>query len=96
MSYKEYSIQDKMLIRSLAEFIIETPNEFLRIFRNPDDIVLIFPELTDLLEYMYGTVDIEHWMMIQIINQIEHESTKAIFEIVYDKMRSDWRKNNER
>lgn len=79
----EKTISDKQLIRSLADMMIENPISAIMIFKDMKDVLLIFPELESVVEFI-TSYDYEECNYIErfskSIDKITHIQTKAIFK----------------
>lgn len=75
------SLNEKQLIRSIADFIIENPQRFREIFGSKDKVESIFPELEKVVAFvmMYDDRDYHEKLRLEI-SGITDRQTRGIFE----------------
>lgn len=80
MSNKK-SIDDKQLIRSIADVVLYNPSFARDIFSTASEIVDIFPELNELADFVLFFYKDEQYyeQLTEVIKNIKDPDTKAIF-----------------
>ncbi len=81
MSEKK-SIDDKMLLRAIADMVIQNPSYAREIFNDKDDIINIFPELKIISDFLLQSYEDNYRKILEDkINEIPDTETKNIFLI---------------
>lgn len=75
------SLNEKQLIRSIADLVIENPQRFREIFQAGDKVEIVFPELEGVIAFlmMYDDRDYHEKLRIKI-SGIADRQTRGIFE----------------
>lgn len=75
------SLNEKQLIRSIADLIIKNPQRFREIFQAGDKVETVFPELEDVIAFlmMYDDRDYHEKLRMEI-SGIADRQTQGIFE----------------
>ncbi|SOK58880.1 hypothetical protein [Yersinia phage fHe-Yen9-03] len=74
-----YTIHDKMLIRNIADLIIEDPSMFKTIDIG-ENVTIIFPPMKDLVEYLYSTDYVDLSTIKSLVADISDISVRNIFQ----------------
>ncbi|QXO12324.1 hypothetical protein pEaSNUABM49_00078 [Erwinia phage pEa_SNUABM_49] len=74
-----YTIQDKMLIRSIGDLIISDPSMFKTICIG-ENVTTIFPPMKDLVEYLYSTDYFDLITIKSLVDDIDDISIRNIFQ----------------
>lgn len=72
-------LYEKQLIRSIADFIIKSPMRFRKIFPDNEKLLLVFPEMKEVLEINLVSQDGDYTMLTKAISRLPNKSMKAIF-----------------
>lgn len=79
MSEKK-SIDDKVLLRAIADMVIQNPSYAREIFNDADDIINIFPELEIISDFLLQPHDNNYKQTLEdTIRKIPDTETKKIF-----------------
>ncbi|NWA62878.1 helicase [Pantoea sp. B9002] len=78
--YDNKSLQDKQLIRSIADLVIQNPSRAREIFGNLDKIVQLYPELSGVRDLVLSYLSENYLKELSYeINGINDKTTKNIF-----------------
>lgn len=79
MSEKK-SIDDKMLLRAIADMVIQNPSYAREIFNDANDIINIFPELRVISDFLLQPHENNYQQILEeTIKKIPDTETKKIF-----------------
>lgn len=79
MSEKK-SIDDKMLLKAIADMVVQNPSYAREIFNDADDITNIFPELKVISDFLLQPSDDNYKEVLEDkIKKIPNTETKKIF-----------------
>ncbi|MEQ9854587.1 MULTISPECIES: helicase [Pectobacterium] len=74
------SLQEKQLIRAIADLIIQNPSRARELFGNLDKIVMLYPELDDICKLVTEFISNDYIEKLSIkVNEINDKVTKNIF-----------------
>lgn len=74
------SLQDKQLIRSIADLIIQDPSRARELFGNLNKVVSIYPELEGVCSLVTDLTSENYMKDLNVkINEIDNKVTKNIF-----------------
>lgn len=81
MSNKK-SIDDKQLIRAIADVVVHNPHFARDVFSSTTDVIHIFPELTQMSDFVLSFTSSEQYyeQLEYEITNINDNETKAIFK----------------
>ncbi|MFB4928080.1 helicase [Enterobacter mori] len=83
MSEKK-SIDDKMLLRAIADMVIQNPSYAREIFNDAHDIINIFPELTIINDFLLQPHENNYQEILEkTIKEIPDTETKKIFLMAF-------------
>ncbi|MGB8498804.1 MAG: helicase [Pantoea agglomerans] len=78
--YDNKSLQDKQLIRSIADLVIQNPSRAREIFGNLDKIVKLYPELSGVRDLVISYISEDYLQKLgSEIKTINDVTTKNIF-----------------
>ncbi|MEI7247945.1 helicase [Pectobacterium carotovorum] len=74
------SLQEKQLIRAIADLIIQNPSRARELFGNLDKIVMLYPELDDICKLVTEFTANNYIEKLSVkVNEINDKVTKNIF-----------------
>lgn len=74
------SLQDKQIIRAIADLIVQEPTRVIELFGNMDDIVSVYPELEGVRNVVIHFPAENYAQMLESeIGKIDDKDTKSIF-----------------
>jgi hypothetical protein len=79
----EYSLNEKQLIRSIGDFIINDPVYFSQIFRN-SDIYEVFPPMKDIVQYIQTNETYDVSVIKEHMDNINDITIRNIFIHAFD------------
>lgn len=79
------SLQDKQIIRAIADLIVQDPTRAIELFGNMNDIISLYPELIGVRELVVNPPYENYLGSLELeIKKIVNNDTRSIFQSALD------------